>query len=335
MKKVLVTGSTASQCSAEAHRRSARFSGMLVEALTSIGFDVDFKELSVDTPSANFESYDSVIVGLAPISSLSAHRIYPALSALYYAIEQGKATVLFDAPEPHLAINSFKYTIENPTSLVKNLYGKRSGYWSVANNFAVADRILAAVERVAYTPLTTIIPSVPFYTFSATAIDIPTAGNSSNLVQVNFDRGLSEEKDFRLRETSKYWLSENHKNKWSKTVEKTLSKPVLPLRRSAYDTAKDLSSRIHDSYGVLFGTYKDGLPWWSPNVMLSLNSGVPVFSDWKVTASLGDAWTLLPHQAEDMTYEERFSLATMQLTQYLNACPEVASEADRLARRIF
>lgn len=334
MKKVLITGSTASQSSPEAHKRLTRFSGLLAESLELAGADVTFAEMSVGALPRDIEKYDSVVVGLAPISSLSAHRMYSALVVLGHALEQGKATLLFDAPEPHVALNSFKYVLENPSSLVKSLYQKRHGYWNVKNDFALMDSMLVSLEKISYSSVPTIVPGLPYYSYTRSALGLPHPHYLSSLYQYNFDVKFRDVNNIRLGSQSKYWLSENPKHKWSKSVGKTLSKPVLSLRRNAYDTNWNLIDRLHSSYGVLFNTYRDDIPWWSSSITLSFTAGVPVFSDWKVTSDLGNAWVGLPQNAEDMTHEERVALAVAQASQYFQACPDFDQEASKAYMQI-
>ena len=101
MAKILVTGSSSSQCSKTSNNRNLRFGGLLEKALSSGKHQVDLKPPSVKMTAEEVEEYDVVLVGLSPLTSISSHYMYGALSVLGHAINVGNAFIFVDAPEPH------------------------------------------------------------------------------------------------------------------------------------------------------------------------------------------------------------------------------------------
>lgn len=320
MANIFITGSTASQCSTEAQKRTTKFSGLLNNAFNASGHSSNIYTPSVTATIDNIENYDSVIVGLSPFTSMSSHRIYSALYTLGLALDAGNAKILLDAPDPHLVFKSFRSVISNPSILTKKNYSARHQYDLVMSNSSVRNKIMETIEIVASEGIPTIIPSVPYFNGTREQYGIPESSSHPDLISLNLDsmRGLSFDGSY---SQSKYWSSDDAKSEWSKKIEKTVSKPVLPIKRTAYDTEYEYVERLKNSYGFLMPTYKNNLPWWSPNILLSLSSGTPVFSDWKLTESMGYYWSLLPSDAESFTIEDKLEHARAQMIYYLNSTP--------------
>jgi hypothetical protein len=334
MDKVLVTGATASQYSREAHDRSTRFGGLLSDALQNCGVSVDVKSMGIESSSKDLTDYDSVLVGMAPITSLSSNKMYTALHTFMNAYEDGKAKVFFDAPEPHLVYQSFKSVLNNPAILSKNLYAKREGYEKVSTDVILNKKILSTIEFLLDGDYDIIVPSVPYYEASRENYGIP-LGKSGQFYALNFDSKFKDDFNILLGEQAKYWSAENISSKWSRNISKTIAKPVLGIKRSSYDTNKDYVSRFQHSYGYLLETYKNSTPWWSPNIMLSLSCGAPVFSDWRHTGSLGTTWSGLPHSVEELTHEERYALSVGQKESYLKSAPDWVEQAKFLKEKLI
>ena len=332
MERVLITGATSSQYSVEAHRRSARFAGLLNSALNFDGIQTELKSLPVEDSGA-VSQYSTVLVGLAPVSSMSSNKLYPSLTTLAAAFKQGNAKVFIDAPDPSAIFQSYKSVLKSPEILTKDLYSTRDGYQSVVSSRSTADSILETIEHLLSGDYDILYPSIPYYDQTRDVYGIPSG--SGSFVGLNFDSLFSDNLHLSTRSKPRYWLSESISTKWSKQVSKTVSKPVLPVRRNAYDTECDYISRMQNSFGYLNGAYKNGTLWWSPNIMLALSCGVPVFSDWTHTISLGESWSMLPHNSEDMSNEERCSLALAQRASYLASVDNWTDAAGAVAKTVL
>lgn len=320
MSKVLITGATSSQCSEAAQKRSTRFAGLLSTAINSSGDQSFIAPPTVLVTPRDIEQYDSVIVGLAPMSSLSSNHIYGALYTLGLALDAGNGKILFDAPDPQSVFKSFKSVIANPSLLVKEIYAPRSGYNEVVHDDKVRNKIIETIELISNEGVPTIIPSVPYFQATRKDYGIPDSTIHSDLITLNFDLMRVPKTGISL-DSAKCWSSESINSKWSKTIEKTLSKTVLPLKRSAYDSEFEYVDRLRNSIGFLLNTHRNDLPWWSPNILLALSNGVPVFSDWRHTGILGDCWGDLPSNSEMYSPNERLSLSLMQLDSYQQNIP--------------
>lgn len=334
MKQIFITGSTASQCSVEAQRRNVKFSSMLNRALNISGHNSFIDIPSVEMTLEDVSKYDSVIVGLSPFTSMSSHRIYGALHTLGLALDAGNAKILLDAPDPYLVFKSFRSVISNPSILTKRNYSSRSQYSSVVSDSKVRNKIMETIEVVANTSIPTIVPNSSYFEVNRLDYGMPESNNDMDLINLNLDAMWNQVFNASGSQ-SKYWSSDDAKSFWSTSVEKTLSKPVLALKRTAYDTEYEYVERLKNSYGFLVPTYKNNLPWWSPNIMLSLSHGTPVFSDWRLTSIMGEYWSSLPVYAETLTVEEKIEYARAQIMSYLEITPDWADSIEMSAGKLF
>jgi hypothetical protein len=326
MKKVLITGATSSQGSIDAHNRTARFAGLLNSTLAYSSIDSTLNFCSMSTSTTDLENYDLVVAGISPVSSLSANKIYNVLNVIAQMKDTGRLKILLDAPEPHLVYQSLKSILVKPELLIKDLYSSREGYGLVSTDKNKFNELMSAVEFLLDGNYDIITPSIPYYNFSREEYGVPTGGNTFSY---NFDSIFLDNLHYDKTAVAKYWLAENVKTKWAKSMGLTVSKPVLSVKRNAYETKYDYIYRMQNSYGFMLNTYKNGLPWWSANLMLALSCGVPVFSDWRHTGELGDCWSSLPYTVESMSAEERLILAQEQLKTYsekLNSLDTVAKQ---------
>lgn len=318
MKKVLITGATSSQHSIDAHKRNSRFSGLLTAGLNFSGVFGEMKSLPIDFDRKILDEYDTVLIGLSPFSSLSAHKSYAVLNTLSKVLDSGKPfKIILDAPDPHLIYTSYSSVLKNPSIFTKSLYSSREGYDKVVSDEVYKNELFDAIKFVLSGSYDTISPKLPYYNFSREEYGIPKNINKEDY-SLSFDSIFKDTFHVKLGEKSKFWCTDSNNTVWAKKMSATLAKPVLNLKRTQYDTELDLISRFQQAYGYLLPTYKNNLPWWSPNIMLSLSCGIPVFSDWRHTGAISSYWSVLPQSAEDMTNEQRYELSVMQKETYLS-----------------
>lgn len=334
MDRVLITGATASQYSDSAHKRSARFSGLLHSALNYSGVTASMSAMPVNSDSSAYKDYESVVVGLAPVSSMSANKIYAALTAVGHARENSNLKILFDAPEPHLVYQSLRSIVSNPEILTKPLYSSRFGFSEVSSNKDFRNFIMETIEFLLSGDYDVVVPRLPYFSGSREIYGIPEV-NGRDLIELNFDRLFSDRLNISKSQGSNYWVIENPSTKWAKDIAKTVSNSVIGVRKTQYDTESDYINRMHNSYGYLLNTYKNGTPWWSPHIMVAMSCGIPVFSDWRHTGALGTYWSALPHTVESMTNEERLFVSEMQKISYLDFCPDWDISSKYAARKIL
>lgn len=323
--KVLITGSTAQQCSTRTASRTPTFSSLIAKGLhdSDVGVDVSIAEPSIYTTKEELENYDAVLVGVAPPTSLSANKIYPAFSIAAKAKDIGNLVLFIDAPEPYKIQSSLKSCYLNNSDLQKNFYERRKSYSHLLENKNFREEVQGFVSYL-YTDRwpTTLYPAFPWSVGKTSAKAIEGL-DSTNFFPVFVDSYLIDSeaptKEFHL--SKEYWTCDSMKTQWASDVISTLSYDVIPTRLNRWELEEDTTERIKKSVGTLVSTHRSGEPWWSPALSQSLSAGVPVVTDWRNTSYLGSEWSYLGSSIEEMSDAERFAVAEAQKALYQKSLP--------------
>lgn len=316
---VLLTGATAAQVSVNKNEKTTTFTGLMASALNAGKVNVTWVEPSVSMSRDYLAEFDAVIVGMAPPTSTAAHRIYGSLSVIDHARQIGNLRLLIDAPEPRRIQVGLNAITRRPEDLVKDFYSKRSEY-TKAKNSEVFERIYSAVDYLSKEKWpTTYYPKLPWNSFSSISTYVSQT-DSKNLVGLCFDKKIFEKVIQPKSENyGEVWAADVPNSRWTKQQERLIKFPVQPLKKSRWESDSSSLERLRGATGCLVSVYRSGDPWWSPAIAQSLSVGVPVVSDWLLTSMLGPEWEILPASVEEMTYEERTTLANKQMISYVEA----------------
>lgn len=318
--KVLLTGSTSSHVSARKNEIMPTFMGQLSKALSFAGHDVLWTEPSVSMSKEFIEEFDSVVVGVAPPNSTSAHRIYGALSVIDHARRSENLCLVVDAPDPKRVWAGIRAINNKPEELIKDFYTKRKEYRKTEDP-EVFGRLRSSIEYLHSEKWpTTVFPKFPWMGFPSVSSEIPQT-DYSNLVGLNFDADILSTKSVKTASGSDYWVADSLTSTWTKSIEKTIRHRVISVSNSRWETAVSVMDRMSSSIGCLVPIYGRGNPWWSVSLSQALHRQVPVVTDWRLSQSVGDSWTVLAHSIEDMNNDSRAMLAQSQKEEYLNAVP--------------
>lgn len=317
--KVMVTGSTSPQASTKTATRTPTFAALLTHSLMSQGHEVDFVEPSVEYDENSLRSYDSIFVGVAPPTSLSANRIYPAFAIANRALHLGNLILFIDAPEPYKIQSSLKSCYLNVSDLQKNFYKMRKGYHDFIENPQFQSEVYDFINYLYLEQWPTLlVPAFPWSSMEPVRKALPNAGN---IVPLNFDADIIslDRTTPDLEKERTYWTCDAPKTRWSIKVSRTLQHPVFPTRGRRWDSEDVTMSRIRNSVGTLVSLYRSDEVWWSPVLAQSLSAGVPVATDWRHSGALGPEWSYLAASIESMSNSERFELAVSQRDFYVGA----------------
>lgn len=316
--KILLTGTTASQVSQRKNEIVPTFSGYVHRALMDGGHDVVWAEPSVSMSKEYLAEFDSVVVGLAPPTSTAAHRIYGALSVIYFAHQIGNLKLLIDAPEPKRVWAGIRAAHKKPSDLTKEFHSKRREY-SLALTEDVLPRLHSAVATL-YTEEwpTTVFPTTPWMSFPSVSTSIPNT-NSKNLVGLTFDDLIINETRNDSDSFGNFWVCDYPNTSWVKKIEKTIDYKIEAAHSHRWEKNSDSIKRISSSYGCLISLHKNGDPWWSLTLPQAIGCGIPVVTDWRLSSMLGASWSVLPAAIEGMNESQRFSLSENQRDAYLSS----------------
>ena len=317
--KVLVTGSTAQQGSPRTANKAPTFAGLLVKALQESGVEVNFTE---PYKSLSIDEYDSVVVGIAPPTSITASKAYPALYIANKARKQGKLVNLLDAPEAHKTQASIKSCALNLSDLTKSFYDRRRNYSELVEDKLFKSEIFEMIEFLYEEKWpTTIFPAFPWTNKEKTLEALPNL-NLENSVWVNPDSRILRAPYSSTDSIRKnYWTCDAPKTDWATFTISTLIKDVVPTRKNGWELESDTVNRIKSSIGTIVSVYRGEEAWWSTALAQSLSVNVPVVTDWKLTSHLGSEWSHLASTVEVMSETERHDLAVAQKVSYLKNIP--------------
>ena len=321
--KVLITGCTAQQASNRTASRTPTFSALLAKALEDGGASVEVVEPSTLITSQQLEEYDSVLVGIAPPTSLSANKVYPAFAVANRARKIGNLSLFIDAPEQYKLQASLKSVTLNVADLSKDFYQRRKSYSHLISDIDFRNEVREFNEFL-YSERwpTTFYPAFPWSTPESIHKYLVHT-DSENMIPVIVDSYLLRAPYIQPKTASGvgYWTCDNPTTKWSKAVTATLNYDVVATRSSRWEEQESTLERVKKSIGTIVSVYRNNEPWWSPALAQSLSVGVPVVTDWRYTSSLGVEWSHLASSIEEMSEEERFALASSQKDSYLKVIP--------------
>jgi hypothetical protein len=316
--KILLTGSTASHSPNTKDQERHTFAFLLNKALVFAGNDVTWINSSVSLTKEYLEDFDSVIVGISPPTSLSSNRAYGALSVIDYAHSLNNLTLFVDSPNPKMILSSINSIIKAPDTLVKPFYAKRKDY-KKATDTDINRRLMRSLNML-YTEKwpTTIYPELPWSNRNSLSDQINNV-SSDKSVGVNYDSILLDNLPYPVKSLSNentYWVADSLDTSWTRDISKVISYEIVSARKSYWEKYEEVVLRINNSTGCLISIQKDLNTSWTPYLSYSLNNGVPVVPDWKISGVLGDSWNNLPHYIEEMSASDRQKLAFKQKESY-------------------
>jgi hypothetical protein len=319
MSKILITGMSASHASESANARSASFASVIRTVLVLQGHEVVQLDPEVSWNTKDLDQYDSVLVGLSPLTSLSANRVYGALSVIDVLLDTDKLVLFLDAPEPNRITSSLRAIIKTPDNLTKPFYSYRKGY-DTASQPNMLQNLLDIVEHLLTKEWpTTLYPSLPWQDKDRVAAQLP-AGAASSLVPISLDSYLINNQDVIELERREKWVVENYSSSWVKSTTATLQRPTVPMKWHKGWTDAQVESQIAAGVGALFSPHLNGT-WWSYRLIQCINTLTPVATDWRESSAIGSSWAHLASRIEDMSQEERNTLAKDQRKEYTDAIP--------------
>jgi hypothetical protein len=320
MSKIFLTGMTASQASYNANTKNIGFAYAVYSSLIEDGHEVTWSDPELSLTSDDLSSYDVVLVGISPITSLSANRAYGALNLIDMLWESPKLKFFIDAPNTLQIASSLKSINANPVNLMKDFYSYRKGYSAVISDIAVASRISNAVAKLVKEDWpTTLYPNLPWRGDKSLGLKLlPNA--VKNLFGINLDSYLLTDPPVYFDKRDK-WVVENNLSKETEKLLGTLSFPTSPMKWNKGWTDVQVVEQIVRSSGVVIGPHRGDGSWWSYRYVQALNSLTPIYTSWVETSPLGASWSHLAPYIEDIGPNGRMVLAIEQRESYISNIP--------------
>jgi hypothetical protein len=321
MSKILLTGMSAAQASRKANARSLSFAGVLEKSLSNAGHDVLWEVPSITWTKEFLDQFDSVIVGISPLTSLSANYCYGGLHVITELLNDKRLTLLVDSPQPGQITASLKSIAANPHTFTKDFYVNRQGFHQASQD-AVRRRLLATIERLLTADWpTTIYPSLPWQDALAVSNQLSQC-TSQNLVGINLDAELLAPAHYEVDRRLK-WSADSSNSPWVEKVSTGLVYPVSLMKWNKGWSDDLVEEQIARSTGVLITPHKKDGTWWTYRYIQAMNTTTPIASLWTETVKIGQSWGNLAANIEALSQDERNTIATKQREEYLAAIPSL------------
>lgn len=318
MSKIFLTGMSAPQASPSANLKSLSYAGIINQVLTSAGHEVVWASPSVYMTREVLEEYDAILVGVSPITSMSANRVYGALNVIQTMWDSEKLTLFIDTPTPSQIEISLKSVITNPDSLIKPFFSYRKEYSNVVADKQIFKNALNAINLLYEADWQkTIHARLPWKSLDS----IKLAPNvKKNLIGLNLDSYVISDLDS-SEERAHKWVYDSNDSNWYKTVTQLLKLPTLPMKVSKGSVDTDIYNQMKRSIGVLISPDKRDGTGWSYRYAQALNAKTPIVTDWKESGVLGSAWAVLGYSIEEMSQSKRDLVSLAQKESYLTQIP--------------
>ena len=315
---------TAPQTSEKLNARTISFVGALVEILRSADVEVDWKDISVSSTAKDVSDYDAVILGIAPVLSLSANKPYGVLSMISELKNSNKLKFIIDAPEPSKVHASIRSVCADHAKLTKDLYSKRKDYSQVVSHRKILKKVVDGAEFLLDSMWpTTLYPSFPWSPDKFSATGLPESATNSFC-------GINVDRPYMLREVTaldsrrvNYWIADAPGSKWTVTTSASLMYPIVSAKYHRMWGDPDIVKHTSMSLGALLGPYDDKLMWWSPRFFQAMNTMTPIATEWRFSETLGNAWNHLAAGIEQLSIIDRYELSAAQREQYVAKLPSI------------
>lgn len=320
MSKILITGMSAPHASVETNKRSLSFAGLIKEVLLSHGHDVTQDDPDVSWNINDLEQYDIVLLGLSPLTSLSANRVYGALNLMDLLDGSDRLKLFIDAPEPTRITTSLRAISKTPENLTKPFYSYRKGYMH-ASVPGMAQNLMDVIDKLITEKWpTTLFPALPWYQPEKIIAQLP-SGAAESLCPINLDSYIINRQTSLEVEKRDKWVVENYNTTWTKEITNMLANQSVPMKWHKGWNDEQVFTQIASGIGSLISPYPTGGTWWTYRIIQSLNAATPVVTDWRESQVIGKSWVHLASHIESMPLSDRTDLAEAQKEEYIKAIP--------------
>ena len=321
MAKILLTGMSAPQTSAGANIKALSFAGVLNQVLVGMGHEVTWADPQLHFNAESARHFDSVIVGLSPITSLGANRTYGALATINALCGSDKLFLFVDAPTLSQIEITLRSVANNPENLTKDFFSYRKGFAEVKTDAALRNSILSGIDALLTQKWpTTLFPALPWSDTSAVEKNLP-GGAEGRTVGVNLDSFLVLEEPAVSETRADKWVYDVPSPHWTRKVLKTVTLPGSQMKYNKGTDDNEVQNQIARSVGALISSDRKQGTWWSYRYIQALNAQTPIATEWKESSRLGQPWATLPATIEELPQESRDLLSLAQRDLYLANIP--------------
>jgi hypothetical protein len=326
---------TSPQSSRRLNSKSLFFSGAIEKILEKNGHRVDWLDLTIEMSKKHVDEYDVILLGVAPVLSITANKPYGVLSMIDTLWGDDRLKFIVDTPSPGSITSNLRAVRKDQKRLFSEFYYARKQYEAAVLNAKAYSKILNAVDRMAEDRWPeTLYPQMPWTDLETIASKLPQGAKESVTGVCVDSHYISKRVPMPTAAVTNNWVVDTKSTKWAASTISSLRFPhlLMKTRKSSDDDA--VSRMIASSFGALISPNNDGSLSWSTRWVQSMNSGTPVVSDWKITSSIGSSWSHLAAGVEEMSMIDRYELSVTQMAEYVNSIPSEDSVTNLLETKL-
>lgn len=332
MSNILLTGMTSPQASSRLGSRNTTFAKLIKTGLEERGHTVTWEPASVEWDRDYLSQFDSVVVGVAPVTSLSANYAYGALAVLHHLWDDARLRLFIDAPDVGQIRTSLQTAVVNEHTLFKPFYKARREYEKTSSSAEFMTYTWGACRALLEEPWpVTLYPELPWNNLVEELEKALPGAARGRLEPLNLDSLIPVGEPVNEAPADDRWVVDAPKTTWSRSTMSTLTVQVMPLKWHKGWTDQQTREQLTSAVGVLVSPQKPGGTWWSPYYSIALTQGKPVVTYWQEAARLGLPWSVLAASIEAMNTEDRERLALAQRELYTQHTPPAGQATARLA----
>jgi len=283
---------------------------------------------------SDLETFDEIIFGFAPPTSMAANYLYGAINVLNLMYESPKLKLVVDSPQIWQYRNSIKAFNRDPDQIFGSFYMNRRNYNEAKNGKSRSYSESLAEKFSSIQWPKTFAPKLPWSDDAAVKRKLPFISEDS-IIPLNLDSFLIT-KDTPKIGRSDQWAVDNHKSQWVSTTSASLRFPLVSVKPNNKPKDSDVHEKIQSSMGLLVAPQDRNVEtWWSYRYIQGLNTVTPIATYWQESRYLSEHWGILAYQLEDMQPYERQHLAFQQMKTYEAAIPTKDSSLKTLQNLVI
>jgi len=332
--KLLVTGSTSRQCSAEDRvvKKDVSIAYLMAEALRSKGHDVEHRDPDI---LEDLSGFDHVFVGLGPLHGLGTNRAYGALACVLRTIGDERLSLYTDDPDFGKVVSGLKTMRDGKWRLTKPFFAYKKQH-DIAEKPEYSSWLNSGVDLLADYAWPNLI--VPWHSWATQTAEqgfgkmVPQA--AGRIVGVDFTSWLPEyprdpEKSIPPIETQ--WVTESKPGeRWLEQQRREFPTRYLAkgYEKRPYDDK--LVELYRTSWGVLESPVKP-TGYWTSRIGYASQAMTPYVTRWQDVAALGSSYTVLADVISELGPDERDDIADQQhqaLNNSITSKEDVASQLE-------
>lgn len=313
--------------------KNQSFFRVVAEAYSEFS-EVVWSEPKINWNRSDLEEFDQIVFGFSPPTSMGANHLYAALKVLNLMYESPKLRIVIDSPQMWQYKNSVRAFKRDPDQIFGSFYVNRKNY-NEAKNGKIRNHSESLAEKFSSIEWPkTLIPALPWAEREDLYSPLSFMSESS-IIPLNLDALLLRKETPRIGRLDQ-WAADNTSSTWTQTTSKSLRFPVISVKNSTKPKDTEAEQRILTSMGLLISPQdrKTGT-WWSYRYIQGLNTTTPIATYWQDSAKLGEEWSLLAYQLEDMQPYERQHMSFQQIKSYEAAIPNRATAISKIKNLVI